>query len=174
MSTKIAIRLSGASVLLADTALVVGMIVTLVAGLGPEENLPLTSPEGLTRLRELRYHYTLREFFLLLYPVLLLPQGIALYHLLRRRAPALLWPLTFWGIGLTIGIGVDLFTFGLPSGLGGSPLVGPPEVAVQLARSADFMVRLAQFVGDNLSGTLAVPFFAVSAYRQGLISKALA
>jgi hypothetical protein len=44
MSTKIAIRLSGASVLLADTALVAGMIVTLAIGLGPEESLPLTQP----------------------------------------------------------------------------------------------------------------------------------
>ena len=128
MSTKIAIRLSGASVLLADTALFAGMIVTVLMGLGPEENLPLTSPEGLARLRELRFHYTLRELLLLLYPVLLLPQGIALYYLLRRRAPALLWPLTFWGIGLTIGIGVEPLHSRPTQRIGREPACGPARV----------------------------------------------
>ena len=98
--------------------------------------------------------------------MLLLPQGIALFSLLRHGAPALLWPLTSWVVGLGLGIIVDLFTIGLAIGLGSVQLGMSGTVALQPARSADVMVRLTQFLCDNLSGTFAVPFFALAAYRQ--------
>ena len=46
----------------------------------------------------------------LVYPILILPQGIALYTLFHDREPALLWALVLWCVGLTLGIGVDVFT----------------------------------------------------------------
>src|SRR5262245_35084304 len=129
---EMTLRLSGASILLADMALVAGMIVTVVCGLGPEEALPMTTADGLERLGKLGGWYTLRELFSLAYPVLLLPQGIALYSLLRPRSPALLWPLVFWSIGLTLGIIVDLFTVGIAHGLGSAYLVAPEDTKLAL------------------------------------------
>ena len=95
-----------------------GEVVAGVFGLGAEEALPLRSEGGLQLLGKLRDHYALRELLWLAYPVLVLPQGIALFSLLRREAPALVWCLIFWSVGLTLGIGVDLFTVGLAHGLG--------------------------------------------------------
>lgn len=161
-----ALRLSGASVLLGDAALLAGIVVSAAYGLGSEA-LPLTSAEGLQRLGQAAD----------LYPILILPQGIALYSLLRGRTPALLWPLVFWCVGLTLGIAVDVFTVALAREFGVGYLGAAPDARLALEALAGTIahaVFLAQLVCDNISGTLVYPFFAAAAYWAGLVSQALA
>ena len=172
---RTAMRLSGVSVLLGDMALVAGMIVSVVYGLGVEA-LPLTSPQGLQRLGRSAEWYTLRETLWLAYPVFVLPQGIALYALLRDRAPGLLWPLVLWCVGLTLGIGVDVATVGAARGFGAMYLAAGAETRPLIesaGRTIAHATLLAQFVGDNVSGTLVYPFFAAAAYRARFISRGL-
>lgn len=173
---KVALRLTGFSVLCGDAALVAGLIVSVVYGLGGEA-LPLTSPAGLTHLGRSVDAFTLRETLFLAYPVLLLPQAIALYALFRERAPALLWPLILWCVGLTLGIAVDVLTVGVVRGLGPAYLAAGADAKAPieaLAKSVSHTILLGQFVCDNLSGTLVYPFFAAAAYRSGFISRGLA
>jgi hypothetical protein len=176
VTTETALRLSGASVLLGNAALVAGIVVSTVHGLGPEP-LPLTSAEGLQKLGESAGAYRLREALWLAYPVLLLPQAIALYALLRDRAPALLWPLVFWCVGLTLAIAVDLVTATVAPELGVAYLRAAPDarpVLQALASSLAHAVLVAQLLCDTLSGTLVYPFFAAVAYRAGFVSRGLA
>jgi len=154
-----AMRLSGVSVLLADMALVAGMIVSVVYGLGIEA-LPLTSPQGLQHLGRSAEWYTLRETLWLAYPIFVLPQGIALYSLLRDHAPGLLWPLVLWCVGLTLGIGVDVATVGVARGFGVMYLAAGAETRPLIesaGRTIAHATLLAQFVCDNVSGTLVYP-----------------
>ena len=170
-----AMRLSGVSVLLADMALVAGMIISGVHGLGTEA-LPLTSPQGLQHLGRSAEWYTLRETLWLAYPIFVLPQGIALYALLRDRAPTLLWPLVLWCVGLTLGIGVDVATVGIARGFGLLYLTAGVEtrpLIESVGQTIAHATLLAQFVCDTMSGTLVYPFFAVAAYRARFISRGL-
>ena len=174
-SRQTAIRLSGVSVLLADMALVAGIIVSVVYDLG-NEALPLTSPQGLQHLGRSAEWYTLRETLWLAYPIFVLPQGIALYSLLRDHAPGLLWPLVLWCVGLTLGIGVDVATVGVARGFGVMYLAAGAETRPLIESAGRTMAHatlLAQFICDNLSGTLVYPFFAAAAYRARFISRGL-
>ena len=171
----IAMRLSGVSVLLGDAAFVAGMVVSVMYGLGTEA-LPLTTPQGLQLLGRSAGVFALRETLWLAYPIFVLPQGIALYILLRDRAPSLLWPLIFWCVGLTLGIGIDIFTVEVARGLGLVYIAAGAETRPVVEAAAHAIARatlLAQFVCDNLSGTLVYPFFASAAYRAGFISRGL-
>ncbi|MEM8534449.1 MAG: hypothetical protein AAGF95_26630 [Chloroflexota bacterium] len=169
------VRLSGLSVLLANVAVVLGILISEIYNLGGEV-LPLSGQEGLHHLGQFAELLTIRELLWLAYPILLLPKGIALYMLFRDRAPALLWALILWCIGLTFGIAVDILTVAVVRDLGVIYLASEAttqSVIESFAPSIAHTILLMQFIGDNLGATFVYPFFAIVAYRAGFIGRPL-